>query len=364
MRSSSGRSGSITAREPAAMIAWSNSTFSSADVELVLGGELRLAVDDVHLALLREAVEPTGQLADDVVLPGAKLVDVDLGVGERDAELGRILGLGEHLGGVKKSLGRNAADVEANAADPLMALDQRDLEPKIGGAKRGGVPTGPRAHHHDPLPLGLLGSPRAEWSISRDILSGLLTLGVGGVGFGRLGLARPRTPPPDGSDSSPRFGAASASPPRPSPRRRPPSSTTIGVPSLTLSLTETRTSFTVPASGEGTSIVALSDSSVTQRLLDLDLVALRDVDLDDGDLVEVADVWNLDLAQSNALRMSESSSAEVRGEARGGGAVDHAVVVAQRERDHQARLELLGLLVPDRLHLRARRRPGSPPRAR
>ena len=43
----------------------------------------------------------------------------------------------------------------------------------------------------------------------------------------------------------------------------PPSSRRIRLPSLTLSPTLTTTSFTVPAEGAGTSIVALSDSSVT-----------------------------------------------------------------------------------------------------
>ena len=43
------------------------------------------------------------------------------------------------------------------------------------------------------------------------------------------------------------------------------SSNTIGEPSRTLSPTLTFTSFTVPAAGDGTSIVALSDSSVTSE---------------------------------------------------------------------------------------------------
>ncbi len=50
-------------------------------------------------------------------------------------------------------------------------------------------------------------------------------------------------------------GAGAAAPPAPS-------STTISVPSDTASPTFTRMSLTVPAAGDGTSIVALSDSSV------------------------------------------------------------------------------------------------------
>ena len=61
-------------------------------------------------------------------------------------------------------------------------------------------------------------------------------------------------------------GAAPAAPPATaarSPRRRRARSIKIGVPSLTRSPTLTSTSRTAPAAGEGTSIVALSDSSVT-----------------------------------------------------------------------------------------------------
>ena len=53
-------------------------------------------------------------------------------------------------------------------------------------------------------------------------------------------------------------------------------------------------SATVPAKGDGTSIVALSDSSVTRACVLADLVALGDQDLDHRDVVEVADVGDLD----------------------------------------------------------------------
>src|SRR5690349_1018917 len=50
--------------------------------------------------------------------------------------------------------------------------------------------------------------------------------------------------------------------------------------------------------------------------------------------------------EEDAAEVGEDLS-EVGVKARGGGAVDHAVVPAQRQRQHQARLE--GLAVPDRL---------------
>ena len=47
--------------------------------------------------------------------------------------------LGDHLGDVQQRLGRDAADVEADAAERLVALDQHDVEAEVGGPERGGV---------------------------------------------------------------------------------------------------------------------------------------------------------------------------------------------------------------------------------
>src|SRR5687767_1019261 len=58
---------------------------------------------------------------------------------------------------MKKRLRRNAAHIQANAADHLVALDQSYFEPEIGRPERGGVPTGPRPDDNDPLALGQLG---------------------------------------------------------------------------------------------------------------------------------------------------------------------------------------------------------------
>ncbi len=129
----------------------------AADLDLVVRGELRLAVDHGHLPPLRQPVEAAGQLADDVLLPGAELVQVDLRLREGDPEARGVLGLGEHLRRVEQRLRRDAADVQADAADPLMALDQRHLQAEVGGAERGRIPAGPRPHDHEALPLGRLG---------------------------------------------------------------------------------------------------------------------------------------------------------------------------------------------------------------
>ncbi len=55
----------------------------------------------------------------------------------------------EQLGRVEQRLGRDAADVEAGAAERLAALGAGGLEAKLRGADRGDVAAGAGADHQD-----------------------------------------------------------------------------------------------------------------------------------------------------------------------------------------------------------------------
>ena len=68
-----------------------------------------------------------------------------------DAELGHraIGGVIEQLGRVQHRLRRNAADVEAGAAERLAAFGARGLQPQLRGADRGDVAAGAGADHQD-----------------------------------------------------------------------------------------------------------------------------------------------------------------------------------------------------------------------
>ena len=92
-------------------------------------GEVKRPVpcDDRDLALLGEAGEAAGQLLDHAVLPAAQLVEVDRGLGEAKAVMAHLLRLVDHLGGVQQRLRRDAADVQADAAEGRPALDQHHL---------------------------------------------------------------------------------------------------------------------------------------------------------------------------------------------------------------------------------------------
>ena len=117
------------------------------DLEHMRADELADAAYHLDLALLGQHGQSAGQLAHHARLPGAQLAGVHPGRLEHNAMRTHLARIFNDLRGVQQRLGRNAADVEAHAAECLPALDQRDLEPEIRGAKGRGVTAGPRAQH-------------------------------------------------------------------------------------------------------------------------------------------------------------------------------------------------------------------------
>ena len=217
-------------------------------------GELAASLDHGHLAGLGQAAEAARQLVHHPVLELAQAVEIDLGLSERQPEVCPLFRVGDHLRGVEQGLRRNAADVQADAADARVALDQHHLLAEVGRPKRRGVAAGPGAEHQDLGVKGRVGVPRGArprrhrrggGRARRRLLFGrdgrrrfFLLLGL------RLGLRLEL-----------RGG-----------RRRAPSAASSNrmiEPFETRSPIFTFSSLTVPGCGEGTSTVALSDSSVT-----------------------------------------------------------------------------------------------------
>ncbi len=108
------------------------------DVHRGLRGELALTLDEGHLAGRHQALEALVQAGDDVVLVLVDAVDVDALEGGQHAELGGLLRLVGDLGRVQQRLGRDAAAVQAGAAE-LALLDQGDAQAQLGAAERRGV---------------------------------------------------------------------------------------------------------------------------------------------------------------------------------------------------------------------------------
>ena len=142
--------GSVSASEPAAMIACSKPTVIVAalgqlDPQLVRRGEPAVAADGGDLALPGQRGQAAGEPPDHAVLPRPELVQVDSRGAERDAVLAHLLGFRDDLGGVQEGLGRDAADVEADSAEGRLAIDEHDALAQVGCAERGRVAARPGA---------------------------------------------------------------------------------------------------------------------------------------------------------------------------------------------------------------------------
>ena len=109
------------------------------DLGFVGTDEAAVAAHHLDLAPLRQLGQTASQLRHDAALPGAELPPIDVRRSEVDAVGGERRRLVDHPGGVEQRLGRNAADVQAHAAEIRGRFDQHDLAAQVGGAEGRGV---------------------------------------------------------------------------------------------------------------------------------------------------------------------------------------------------------------------------------
>ena len=107
------------------------------------------ALDHLDTALFGHGRETAGELGDHLLLAGAHLVEVDLRLAEGDAHRVQRLDLFEDGSGMQQGFGGDTTDVQADAAECVVALDQDDLLAEVGGAEGGGVAAGTGAEDHD-----------------------------------------------------------------------------------------------------------------------------------------------------------------------------------------------------------------------
>ena len=96
------------------------------------------ALDDGDAARLDQAGEALEEPLDDLVLVGVDAGHVDAVERGGDAELAGLACRVGDLGGVQQGLGRDAAHVEAGAAQVAL-LDQPDLQAELGRSQGAGV---------------------------------------------------------------------------------------------------------------------------------------------------------------------------------------------------------------------------------
>lgn len=113
---------------------------------------------DLDLASLCHSGKAAGQLLDDAILEPTQLVEIELRRTEGDAMVGEMLDLVDHGCRVQQRLARDAADIEADAAERVVALDQHGLHAEVGGTEGGGVAAGTGAQNqHVAFDIGLAG---------------------------------------------------------------------------------------------------------------------------------------------------------------------------------------------------------------
>ena len=131
------------------------------DLDLVGRRKLAPALDIVDLVLLEQALDAARQLPHVLVLVGEHLAQVEADAGRVDAKLAHVvLGLVVEVRRVQQRLGRDAADVEAGAAERAALLDARDLHAHLAGLDGRDVAAGAATDDNEVLLVGCRGKSR------------------------------------------------------------------------------------------------------------------------------------------------------------------------------------------------------------
>ena len=96
----------------------------------------------MHLPLLRENAEATGELLDDALFERTQASEIDLGRNEIDSPIFRVLCFLDQFCDVQECLRGNAAAVEADTAGIQFRVDEGDGHAEIGGEECSGISTG------------------------------------------------------------------------------------------------------------------------------------------------------------------------------------------------------------------------------
>ena len=239
------------------------------------------------LRCFASAVSPPVSLPTTLPFHSRSLAKSTLRLAELHAVRAHLARLVDHLCRMQQRLGRNAADVQADAAERRPAIDQHHLQPEVRGAKRRGIAAGARAQHQ-------------QLRLSRS---------AAGSADSRSRAAAARCRRWRGGRRQ-RWRAAGD---RLQSALAPAASTRAStVPCETLAPRATSTSTTRPAARRRHIHRRLVGLERDQRRLDLDLIARLDQHVDDEDILEIAEVRTGDFRHAHGTASSRpdtSSSA-------------------------------------------------------
>ena len=109
------------------------------DGDAMGAGEFGNAANDVHFAPFGHAGKAAGEFFDDAFFVLAQVVHADFRRVKLDAGVGDAVRFFDDFADVQQGFGRDAADVQADTTEGLVALDQGDFQAEVGGAEGGGV---------------------------------------------------------------------------------------------------------------------------------------------------------------------------------------------------------------------------------
>src|SRR6185503_9188973 len=122
-----------------------------ADLDRVPIDEARAALEPFDLVLLEQEFDALGKALHGLEPRRVHLAEVELDLRRLHAPFGErpVMRFLEQFRGVEQSLRRDAADVEAGAAERLAALGAGGLQPELCRADRGDIAAGAGADHQD-----------------------------------------------------------------------------------------------------------------------------------------------------------------------------------------------------------------------
>ena len=108
-----------------------------------------LALNDLHIAHLGQLGHARPELGENRFLPHPQLRQIHRGRRERDAAMIGFPGRSDLVRGVEQCLGRNAAAIQANPAEPFVALDEHDFLAQVRRVKGRRVSAGASAENYN-----------------------------------------------------------------------------------------------------------------------------------------------------------------------------------------------------------------------
>src|SRR5690625_2218627 len=133
--------------------------------------EAGCALNHFDFTLLGQRSQAIGQALDHAVFPGVEFARIDVWLTESNAVFAESRCLVDDFGSMQQRFRRNAANIEANAAQRGVTLDQDSFQAQISGTKGGCITARASAnHHHVAVSINAL-MTCSSWCRYRGLLS-------------------------------------------------------------------------------------------------------------------------------------------------------------------------------------------------